>query len=131
MLSHAADGRFFEGSVAGAGSSMGPRGVRHKEGLGYGTRRGRFVYNGQQIVTIEVGGNPMRSICAVIVGLLAAEVSLGEEKKPELTPAERGRAALLTKAYVPAGLTRATYDNAWKEWGLKEKPAADQYDRLF
>lgn len=41
----------------------------------------------------------------------------------------RGRQALLGRAFNPPAFSFAAYDNAWKVWGLKEKPA--DYDRLF
>jgi hypothetical protein len=44
--------------------------------------------------------------------------------------AARGEKALLTKCYAPPTMTRRAYDDVWKQWGLKQKPAAD-YDRLF
>lgn len=45
--------------------------------------------------------------------------------------AARGKKALLERSYVPAGWTRATYDDAWKAWQptQKEKPA--NYDVAF
>jgi hypothetical protein len=45
--------------------------------------------------------------------------------------AERGRQALLGRAYIPATMTLRAYDNAWQQWDLKEKPADADYDRLF
>jgi mono/diheme cytochrome c family protein len=48
----------------------------------------------------------------------------------EPTPAERGKAALLGTAYNPPTMSRAAYENLWKQWGLAEKPAAADYDRL-
>src|SRR5262245_5390832 len=45
--------------------------------------------------------------------------------------AERGRKALLTKAYIPPTWPVQAYEDAWKFWGVKEKPAASDYDRLF
>jgi hypothetical protein len=75
----------------------------------------------------------MRSVCAMAVGalalLLAASAGHGDEKK--LTPAERGRAALIGKAYVPATMTWTAYRNVWKQWGLDKQPDAKDYDRLF
>ncbi len=44
---------------------------------------------------------------------------------------ERGKKALLAKCYAPPTMTRRAYDNVWKQWGIKEKPAAADYDRLF
>src|SRR5262249_60813354 len=45
--------------------------------------------------------------------------------------AERGRQALLGRAYIPPTMTLRAYETVWKEWGLKEKPSAADYDRLF
>lgn len=44
---------------------------------------------------------------------------------------ERGRNALLSKCYAPATMTRRAYDRVWKQWGVKEKPAPVDYDRLI
>ena len=43
--------------------------------------------------------------------------------------ATRGEKALLTKSYNPPTMAPNNRDNAWKNWGLKEKPA--DFDRLF
>ncbi len=43
----------------------------------------------------------------------------------------RGEADLLGRAYNPPTITRAAYENVWKQWGLQEKPAPDDYARLF
>jgi hypothetical protein len=45
--------------------------------------------------------------------------------------AERGKQALLGKCYAPPTMTRRAYDVIWKQWGVKDKPAAADYDRLF
>jgi hypothetical protein len=44
---------------------------------------------------------------------------------------ERGKKALLGKCYAPPTMTRRAYEEVWKQWGLKDKPAAADYDRLF
>jgi hypothetical protein len=44
---------------------------------------------------------------------------------------ERGKKALLGKCYAPPTMTRRAYEQVWKQWGIKEKPAAANYDRLF
>jgi hypothetical protein len=44
---------------------------------------------------------------------------------------ERGRKALLGKCYAPPTMTRRAYESVWKQWGVKEKPALADYDRLF
>ena len=43
--------------------------------------------------------------------------------------AARGKKALLTKSYNPPTMAPANRDDAWKNWGLTEKPA--EFDRLF
>lgn len=43
---------------------------------------------------------------------------------------ERGRKAILSKCYAPPTMTRRAYDRVWKQWGVKEKPAPHEYDRL-
>ena len=44
---------------------------------------------------------------------------------------ERGKKALLGKCYAPPTMTRRAYDEVWKRWGIKEKPAPSDYDRLY
>ena len=63
----------------------------------------------------------------IVVGTLGLEA---ETRKTEPS-AERGQKALLEKSFDPASMTFLAYDNAWKEWGLKEKPAPADYARLF
>lgn len=42
----------------------------------------------------------------------------------ELTPAERGRKALLETSFIPPAWRQSSYDNVWKNWdNPKEKPA--------
>src|SRR5262249_34557601 len=52
----------------------------------------------------------------------------GPAEKPA-SDAERGRKALLGRRFTPPLFSRKAYENAWKEWGLKEKPA--DYERRF
>ncbi len=47
----------------------------------------------------------------------------------EPTPAERGKTALESTAFIKAFWPRPAYDNAWKVWGLKDKPT--DYDTAF
>ena len=47
----------------------------------------------------------------------------------EATPAERGRRALETTASIKGFWPKQSYENAWKVWGLKEKP--ENYAALF
>jgi Cytochrome c len=64
-----------------------------------------------------------RCIIVVCVALLSGEAGLAKEK----TAVERGREALLGRSFLPPILTRADYENLWRVWGLKEKPA--DFDR--
>jgi mono/diheme cytochrome c family protein len=45
--------------------------------------------------------------------------------------AERGRQALLGRAFNPPTMSRRAYLEVWQQWGIKEKPAAADYDRLY
>ncbi|MBY0231995.1 MAG: cytochrome c [Gemmataceae bacterium] len=47
------------------------------------------------------------------------------------TPAMRGKRFLLGRVYNPPTMPASAYGNAWKHWGLKEKPAAAEHARLF
>ncbi len=38
-------------------------------------------------------------------------------------PAERGRAALLGRSYNPTIWSTKAYENAWRQWGISQKPA--------
>lgn len=46
-------------------------------------------------------------------------------------PAQGGKAALLTKSFNPPTMALTNYHNAWKNWGLKDKPHEKDYARLF
>ncbi|MDY3561436.1 c-type cytochrome [Gemmata sp. JC673] len=62
------------------------------------------------------------------VALLAVSVAApagAAEKAP--APAERGYQALTRTAFIPAFWTRLALPNAWKSWGVGERPA--DYDR--
>ena len=63
-------------------------------------------------------------------GLAALLVAAGTVAA-ESPSADRGKQALLGRCFVPASMTTQAYDNVWKQWGLAEKPAAADYDRLF
>jgi mono/diheme cytochrome c family protein len=41
----------------------------------------------------------------------------------ELSPAERGKKALLETSFIPPIWRKSAYENVWKQWGPKEKPA--------
>ncbi len=47
----------------------------------------------------------------------------------EPSAAERGRDALIKKAFIPAFWPKAAYDNAWRTWGVDGKPK--DYDAAF
>lgn len=47
----------------------------------------------------------------------------------ERTPAERGYDAIIGRAFAPAIWPSSAYENAWKRWGVAEKP--EDYDQLF
>jgi mono/diheme cytochrome c family protein len=69
-----------------------------------------------------------RWAASLIVAVVSAGGVLGDQ--PPAEPAQRGAQAVHGKpALNPALWSRAAYDNAWKQWGLKEKPA--EYDRAF
>src|SRR5687768_10243019 len=56
-------------------------------------------------------------------GALATGVSLHSAERASGASAKRGFELLTTKAFVPPIWFQTGYDNAWKQWGLKEKPA--------
>ncbi len=43
---------------------------------------------------------------------------------------DRGKEYLLSRTYSPASISTSAYDNVWKEWGLKEKPADFKHQLL-
>jgi hypothetical protein len=45
------------------------------------------------------------------------------------SPAERGWEVLTTRTFSPAGPSLQAYENAWKQWGLEEKPS--DYSQAF
>jgi hypothetical protein len=47
----------------------------------------------------------------------------------ELTPAERGRRALLTRTFNPPMWKLDAYEDAWRKWGLKQPPS--DYPQAF
>ncbi len=65
--------------------------------------------------------------CSMLIFLLLA--SPGALIAAEPTPAERGRLSLESTAFIKGFWPKASYDNAWKTWGLKAKPA--EYDAKF
>jgi hypothetical protein len=74
---------------------------------------------------------PGLPVLAVLAGLLGfSHGARVEPGSPDREAAERGRQALLGKAYIPATISPADYDNAWKHWGLTQRPSAEDYPRL-
>ncbi|MCS7167111.1 MAG: c-type cytochrome [Gemmatales bacterium] len=55
----------------------------------------------------------------VLAGTVFAVASEGERRADP----QRGREALLTRAYLPVAWSEQTYQNVWKVWGLSERPA--------
>jgi hypothetical protein len=71
---------------------------------------------------------PRRIACASILAVAGLCAAAAPALK---SPAERGKANLLTKVYNPPTMARSNYDNAWKHWGVDKKPHAQDYDRMF
>ena len=63
----------------------------------------------------------MNRFALTAFALLAATPAFAAEK--ELTPAEKGYAALTQTAFIPAFWTQNALPSAWKQWGDAEKPA--------
>lgn len=55
--------------------------------------------------------------------LLAALFVATPVSAAELTPAERGKKALVESSFIAPIWRMPAYENVWKQWGLKEKPA--------
>ncbi|HZV05361.1 MAG TPA: hypothetical protein VE999_09785 [Gemmataceae bacterium] len=72
----------------------------------------------------------MARVSLIWVGMVAI-VPAATVKASDAEAVERGKQALLGKCYSPPTMTRRAYDNIWKQWGLKEKPAQTDYARLF
>jgi hypothetical protein len=62
----------------------------------------------------------------MLTGLLVTPLALASER----TPADRGKQALLTRAYTPAMFSLASYEEAWRQWELGGMKPHD-YDRAF
>src|SRR5262245_8342680 len=69
------------------------------------------------------------TLAAVLTVLGASPGARADE--PARLAVERGKKALLGKSYSPPTLAATAYDDVWKHWGLKQKPAPADYDRLF
>jgi mono/diheme cytochrome c family protein len=63
------------------------------------------------------------------LGWLTVLTVLPAAPAAEPTPAERGKQALLGRAFNPPTMSRRAYDEVWRQWGMAEKPA--EYDRLY
>jgi mono/diheme cytochrome c family protein len=75
-----------------------------------------------------------RLLLAVVSGLLGMATTLAgaaPPSAPDTAAVERGRKALLGRCYSPPTMTRRAYDEVWRQWGLTQKPAPADYDRLF
>src|SRR5262249_25481743 len=98
-----------------------------------GPRRARYNDVGHGILSPEEGRSMKswtRAALAVLAGATALAPAAGWGAA--LPPAAvRGRHALLSRSYSPPTMSLQAYDNAWRHWGLKSKPAPADYDRLF
>ena len=63
-------------------------------------------------------GSPSEPVHAPDTSVVAAP--------PPTSAAERGREALLTRCFSAPFVTRAGYENLWKQWGMKSRP--DDFD---
>jgi hypothetical protein len=62
---------------------------------------------------------------SVLVLIMALTIRAAEE----VSLAERGRAALLTRSFNPTIWSTNAYENVWRQWGLSERPA--NFDETF
>lgn len=69
----------------------------------------------------------MKRFTVVLFVVAVAPNAFGAEKEPAGTGAERGYNALTQTAFIPAFWTQKAVPNAWKQWGVPERPA--DYDR--
>jgi mono/diheme cytochrome c family protein len=69
-------------------------------------------------------------LCLGVLAMAGLSFALAKGRQPaEIRAAERGRKALYERCYNPPIVSLKAYDNAWKQWGVKDKPA--DYDRAF
>jgi hypothetical protein len=73
----------------------------------------------------------MRRGALAWVGILSVLPIATAVRAAEADSVERGKQALLGKCYAPPTMTRRAYDEVWRQWGIKDKPAPAAYDRLF
>jgi mono/diheme cytochrome c family protein len=55
----------------------------------------------------------------------------GSIRAEELSAAERGKQALLSRAFTPATLSIYAYENAWRIWDKEATAAPADYDKVF
>ncbi|MFQ3593023.1 MAG: hypothetical protein SNJ82_07510 [Gemmataceae bacterium] len=67
------------------------------------------------------------ALCLLLVGTWTAQAAAPVIETPE----QRGKRFLLTRSYNPSAMVPNAYENAWKHWGLTEKPPANEYAVLF
>jgi Cytochrome c len=68
----------------------------------------------------------------LIAGLMAGGAVLGSfALATEPAAVERGKKALLQRAFVPAMWTQTAYDNAWRQWGTDRSDAPRPYETAF
>ncbi len=68
-------------------------------------------------------------LLAFILGQFVSAAEPAREPSATPTPSQRGYQALTETAFIPAFWKTSAVPNAWKQWGLKEKPA--NYDAAF
>src|SRR5439155_4621524 len=77
-------------------------------------------------VSLRIRGDPedvpMKRFAVALLALFCACIPTFAGEK-ELTPAEKGYKALTETAFIPAFWTPKAIPNAWKQWGVSEKPA--------
>lgn len=78
------------------------------------------------LISRELNRMSTMRVSIVLILLLHSSPSVDAA---ELTPAERGKKALLTTSFIPPAWRQPAYGNAWKHWGLSKKP--DDYDKAF
>jgi mono/diheme cytochrome c family protein len=62
-------------------------------------------------------------VCVFVVAAFAAAQAF--------EPADRGRKALQTRAFNPAGWSLKAYDEAWRHWGKRTTTRPEPYDEAF
>jgi hypothetical protein len=73
----------------------------------------------------------MKRVLAPITALLAGLALCTALRGDESSAVERGKADLLGHAYNPPAVPIAAWESLWKQWGLAEKPAPDEYARMI